>query len=142
MNIMQKQVQDFHDACGITIGNCPEIRDKDLRVSLITEESNELVDALNKNDIVGAIDGMCDLIYVVMGTAVAMGIDLEPFYNEVHFTNMLKTIGPKRADGKQLKPANWEPPRIKLILDTQMSITFSGAGYDTPSLFNRDGYGK
>jgi len=45
-----------------------------------------------------------------------LGIDLMPFYEEVHRTNMAKLGGPKREDGKQLKPPGWEPPRIGEIL--------------------------
>lgn len=45
-----------------------------------------------------------------------LGIDLYPFYEEVHRTNMAKLGGPKRADGKQLKPDGWQPPRIAEML--------------------------
>lgn len=41
-----------------------------------------------------------------------LGIDLRPFFLEVHRTNMLKTTGPVREDGKRLKPEGWKPPRI------------------------------
>ncbi len=42
----------------------------------------------------------------------ALGVDLRPFFREVHRTNMHKLTGPKREDGKQLKPPGWKPPRI------------------------------
>lgn len=45
-----------------------------------------------------------------------LGLDLFPFYEEVHKTNMAKLGGPKREDGKQLKPPGWQPPRIAEIL--------------------------
>lgn len=63
------------------------------------------------------IDAMCDLIVVVHNTSNAMGIDLEPFFDEVHRSNMSKVGGPKRADGKALKPEGWKPPEIKKILE-------------------------
>ena len=63
------------------------------------------------------IDAMCDLIVTVHNTSNAMGIDLEPFFDEVHRSNMDKVGGPVRADGKQLKPADWQPPRIRKILE-------------------------
>jgi hypothetical protein len=44
-----------------------------------------------------------------------IGIDLRPFYLEVHRTNMWKLKGPKREDGKQLKPPDWKPPRIEAM---------------------------
>lgn len=67
-----------------------------------------------------AIDGLCDLIYVVLGSAVAWGIDLDPFFREVQRANMEKLKGPKRDDGKQLKPEGWQPPDIEKILIRQI----------------------
>ncbi len=46
-----------------------------------------------------------------------LGLDLRPFFSEVHRTNMKKFSGPKREDGKQLKPADWKPPRIAKMVD-------------------------
>lgn len=67
-------------------------------------------------DEVEVIDGLCDLLYVTFGTAVAAGIDLDAFFHEVHATNMAKLAGEKRADGKQLKPEGWRPPQIAVLL--------------------------
>lgn len=49
---------------------------------------------------------MCDVLYVVFGTAVARGIDLEPYFDKVHKNNMAKLEGgiQKDAMGKVLKP--------------------------------------
>ena len=113
---MQIDVEEFHRACDIHIASEPGINRPELRSKLIEEESKELLKAIDDNDIVAAIDGMCDLIYVVLGTAAEFGIDLEPFWNEVHRSNMEKLGGEKRADGKQLKPDGWEPPDIEGIL--------------------------
>lgn len=41
-----------------------------------------------------------------------LGVDLRPFFKEVHRTNMLKTSGPIREDGKRMKPPGWKPPRL------------------------------
>lgn len=48
--------------------------------------------------------------------AEGLGVDLRPFFREVHRTNMNKLKGPKREDGKQLKPDGWKPPRIEAML--------------------------
>lgn len=45
--------------------------------------------------------------------AEGIGVDLRPFFREVHRTNMWKLKGPKREDGKQLKPPDWHPPRLE-----------------------------
>lgn len=47
--------------------------------------------------------------------AEGVGVDLRPFFEEVHRTNMHKLKGPMREDGKQLKPADWKPPRIEAL---------------------------
>ncbi len=120
MNPMQAAVQKFHEAMGVTIGTSPAIRDAELRVRIIEEEANETTEAIRNGDLVGAIDGLCDLIYVALGTAVTFGINLQPFFDEVQRSNMTK-LWPdgksyKRADGKVLKPPTFQSPRIKEML--------------------------
>ena len=66
------------------------------------------------------IDGMCDTIVVIHNTACAMNLDLEPFFNEVHRTNLAKVGGPVREDGKRLKPEGWKPPDILGLLKDQL----------------------
>lgn len=119
MHRAQEQVAAFHATLGVTIGDAPAIRDSDLRASLIEEEAAETIEAIRGGDLVAAIDGLCDLLYVAYGTAVSFGIDLEPFFDEVHASNMAKVGGGRRADGKVLKAANWQPPRIGELLEVQ-----------------------
>lgn len=143
MNVYQAMVHEFHQATDSVIGTTPELRSSELRARLIMEEAVETVAAMGfavKADIykpTGAfafddkdhvahfsgfylvpnfedvIDGYCDLLYVVFGSAVTDGIDLDPFFAEVHRANMEKATGPKREDGKQLKPEDWKPPDIE-----------------------------
>jgi predicted HAD superfamily Cof-like phosphohydrolase len=84
----------------------------ELRCDLIEEESREFRAAWEARDRVGMIDALCDLVYVTLGAAVQLGVDLEPFFSEVHAANMKKTGGSIREDGKQLKPEGWMPPDI------------------------------
>lgn len=115
----QQKVADFHRATGSTIGDSPGIRDWQLRSSLIGEELQEFREACYRSDLIGAIDALADLKYVVEGAAVTFGIDLEPFFDEVHRSNMTKVGGPVRADGKILKPDTYEPPQLLPILESQ-----------------------
>lgn len=88
-----------------------------LRVNLIVEEASEFQRAANRGDWVEMIDALCDLLYVTHGAGSAMGVDLHPFFQEVHRTNMEKTGGPVRpSDGKILKPEGWKPPDIAGML--------------------------
>lgn len=141
MNWEQEAVELFHEATNQTVGLSPELRDRDLRAKLIMEEAVETVAAMGFDvtaDIKGlayftkrypaphfedAIDGLADLQYVVLGSAVAWGIDLGPFFEEVHRANMDKLRGPKRADGKQLKPDDWRPPDIAGTLEKERQLS-------------------
>lgn len=120
MNNMQKQVQEFHEAMelpvGIEVYTLDSVR-AELRANLISEEAGETCDALDTGNMHGVVDGLCDLLYVAFGCAVEMGIDLEPFFNEVHAANMRKVGGEVRADGKKLKPEGWVGPDIDRLLE-------------------------
>lgn len=117
MHEVQRDVAKFHrTVVGIEDPSSPAIRRPALRAELIREEARETVEAIEAGDLIGAIDGMCDLLCVVYGTALEFGIDLAPFWNEVHRTNMAKAGGPVRADGKRLKPPGWTPPDIAGVL--------------------------
>jgi len=113
--IFQADVQEFHEAMGQTVGDYlhPALADHALRADLITEEYSELMEALGNDDLIEAVDAMCDLIYVVLGTAVAAGVELIPAWYEVHGSNMQKAHGPVGENGKRLKPPDWEPPDIE-----------------------------
>ena len=116
MHKAQDQVTDFHIKFRCPVGDKIAIPRPELRAKLIEEETRETADAIRAGDIVQVVDGLCDILYVVYGTAVEMGVDLEPFFSEVHRTNMLKEGGAQRADGKILKPQGWKPPRIAELL--------------------------
>lgn len=125
MNTWQLDVTDFHrEVCGVGFGGSggPQIRRAELRADLILEEAVETFRALHRNDLAGAIDGLCDLIVVALGTACEMGVDLDPFWQEVHRTNMEKAGGPVREDGKRLKPEGWQPPDIAGLLHTLYGV--------------------
>jgi len=124
MNKHQKMVEEFMKATGQYVPSRPTFDGypADLRVDLIYEESEEFADAVYEDDECKlewdkAIDALADLLYVTYGAASTMGIDIEPFFEEVHRANMEKVGGPVREDGKILKPPNWKEPDIKGILD-------------------------
>lgn len=130
VNEWQTMVRDFNVKFGATVGNTPAIRDPELRAALIEEEAQETIDAIKAGDLVGAVDGICDLIYVAVGAAVAFGVELAPVFAEVHRTNMAKAGGATRADGKILKPDGWTPPRIAELLEDQTrKITIKRSGW-------------
>lgn len=115
-------VEEFMRACQPQmVREEPEFPTEDLhtlRSTLIYEEWQEFDEADNLTDMADAI---CDLLYVVYGAATSVGIDIEPLFAEVHRSNMQKLNGPIRADGKQLKPDNWQPPNLKQLITAQYS---------------------
>lgn len=118
-----EKVEEFHRTYGQEVLVTPQFPDKkiqELRAFLIAEELEELVDAINKKDIVEVADALTDLLYVVYGAGHAFGIDLDETFAEVHRSNMSK-LGEdgkpiRREDGKVLKGPNYTPPDLKSIL--------------------------
>jgi predicted HAD superfamily Cof-like phosphohydrolase len=118
----QRMVAEFHRTFDIRTASTPAPPDSDtrmLRIRLIQEEFDELRQALAQEDLAGIAKELADLLYVVYGTAVSCGIDLEPVFREVHRSNMSKVNGHKRADGKWVKPPDYSPACIQPILDQQ-----------------------
>lgn len=133
MNRMQEQVRQFlRDVVRAPVSPAsPELRDAELRARLILEEAVETAVGLvggqragdlvaefgmktgwDPPDLVEAVDGLCDLVYVALGTAEAIGIDLEPFWDLVHGANMAKTGEAVDGHGKRGgKPPGWRDPK-------------------------------
>ena len=119
----QAMVDAFHRAFDIFFSAAPTVvdgRTRELRVKLIQEEFDELKEAMESGDLPSIAKEMADLLYVVYGTAVSYGIDMDPVFREVHRSNMSKVGGYKREDGKWIKPASYSPARIEPILAEQV----------------------
>jgi predicted HAD superfamily Cof-like phosphohydrolase len=113
-----KDVTDFHKKFRYCINSKPTIPDnteRALRVALIKEEIQEHIEALKNNDVVEIADSIADILYVVIGTAIAYGIDLDKVWHEVHKTNMNKVC--TDTTKKAVKPNGWISPNIKKVLD-------------------------
>lgn len=125
MTSEQAMVREFHKKFGpphptkLTRKILNDYRGK-LRVSLIKEEQEEFEEAVEYRDPAAMIDALCDILYVTYGAANELGVDLEPFFKEVHRSNMEKQGGLLREDGKILKPEGWVPPRIDEILASRL----------------------
>lgn len=122
VHAVQSDVSELHAALDIptaTYPELPKIRRAALRAALIEEESQETCEAILAGDLLAAVDGLCDLLAVVYGAACEFGVNLAPFWDEVHATNMRKVGGPTREDGKVLKPDGWLPPDLLSVLIRQ-----------------------
>jgi predicted HAD superfamily Cof-like phosphohydrolase len=124
MNKAQNQVAAFMSAAGQDLVKSPTIPIEEvckLRVDLILEEADELDTALINNDIVEVADAIGDLLYVVLGTAIACGINIAPIFEEIHRSNMTKFIdGHRREDGKWIKGPSYTPANLTPIIEAQI----------------------
>jgi predicted HAD superfamily Cof-like phosphohydrolase len=143
VNSNAERVREFHQAIGEEPPRSPVVPDLALlalRRKLIEEENAEVMEALARLEGViqsegnGVAEGddakggrleesfaaaaheLADLLYVTYGALVWFGIDADAVFAEVHSANMRKTSGPKRADGKQLKPAGWVPANVAAVI--------------------------
>jgi len=98
----------------------PDHDTQNLRLSLIKEEFEELIEAVYYSDMVEIADALTDLLYVIYGAGHAYGIDLDKCFQEVHDSNMSKLEDGKvlySETGKVLKGKYYFTPNIKKVLD-------------------------
>jgi predicted HAD superfamily Cof-like phosphohydrolase len=158
-NPMQQAIEDFMGRCDQEIAKYPQLPDvkvRNLRIRLMVEEllgsktpyadilrmegtdldtqlllnkSNELVQSMLDGDLVGIADGIADMLYVVIGTAAAYGIDIQEVFDEVHRSNLSKSVWSeaegrylveKDEFGKLIKADTYSPADIKPIIDRQI----------------------
>lgn len=121
----QGLVLEFHRTYGLAIRETPQfdIPEKEMRMSLIAEEVEELQEAYDEGDLVGMADAWADLIYVVYGAAMTHGVNLDEVLTEVQRSNLSK-LGEDgkpiyREDGKVLKGPFFSEPDIPSVLEAQ-----------------------
>lgn len=122
MKVHQDLVADFHSAFGIGIRFIPAIPDTktlELRKRLLREEVEEFCSACDSLNLIEMADGLADILYVTLGAAVSLGINIEPVFLEVHRSNMSKRDGHRDEGGKWIKPDNYSPADIKSELKRQ-----------------------
>ncbi len=133
MSIFTQQ-KKFMTVCGQE----PSANNEFLYYNLIKEEVGELIEAWDANDRVEIVDACIDIIYVVTGLMHSMGLNPQPFWDEVQRSNMSKFLveacvfcGTKgcdecdgrgeffkvlrREDGKILKGPRYSPPDLARI---------------------------
>lgn len=121
MRIEQEKVEQFHKHIKQLINERPTLLHPDLchrRADYMEEELKEYRIAADNQDLVEIADSLADLIYLVLGTAVVHGIDLQPIFDEVHRSNMTKNRV-MNSWGKGGKGPNFVPPRIADLLVQQ-----------------------
>lgn len=151
MTTQQQQVKNWMQKFGQETPEKPTIPSDEvanLRLKLIEEETEELAQALFDQNLTETADALADLLYVVLGTAVACGLDLEPIFEEVHRSNESKlwtmsevkkmlnaspewkgTATSYRAsanyivksnEGKVIKSPSFTPPKLGPLIQSQL----------------------
>ena len=125
MSPEQRMVQQFHEKYDLPCADrpvMPGVKDRLRRARLIVGEAAEFLEAADKGDFIEMVDALADILVVTYGSAVEMGVDLEPVFAEVHRSNLSKNGG-LDPGGKVLKGPAFSPPNILETLTKQ--------GYET-----------
>jgi predicted HAD superfamily Cof-like phosphohydrolase len=122
-----KSVKIFHEAFGVKISNKPTLKlskhTLKLRHSLMQEENNEYLKAVEEKNLIEVADALGDMLYILCGTILTHGFQnlIEDIFDEIQSSNMSK-LGDDgkpiyRNDGKVLKGPNYKKPNIKKIIN-------------------------
>ena len=91
-----------------------------LRVDLIKEELDELIEAMNKKDLIEVADALTDILYVTYGAGHAFGINLDHCFEEVQNSNMSKLDNNGKPiyndKGKVMKGPNYFKPDLNKFI--------------------------
>lgn len=133
-NKMQRGVMAFHKAMGQPVVYEPRplpAERKAVRIELIREEFiDELLPALEADDMVETADACVDILYVTLGLLVEMGINAEVLFSEVQRSNMSKLGADGKAiiagkddpdgifEGRVKKGPNYFRPRLAALLES------------------------
>jgi predicted HAD superfamily Cof-like phosphohydrolase len=130
-----QKIVEFHDAVGAPVPPKPVVPSLEilqLRHKLLQEEFAEVTEAWEKltavlhtddpaypADVTEWVHELADLLYVTYGAILTCGVDADAVFAEVHRANLSKAGGPRRADGKILKPPGWQPADVRSVIEQQ-----------------------
>ena len=91
-----------------------------LRLDLITEELEELKNAMESKDLLEVADALTDILYVTYGAGHVFGINLDKCFDEVQNSNMSK-LGKSgkpiyNESGKVMKGPDYFKPDLSKFL--------------------------
>lgn len=89
-----------------------------LRAHLLIEELSETLMAMSQGDELETLDGLTDLLYVLIGTAITFDFPLEAAFWDVQKSNMTKEPQPDDVSRVRVrkKGPNFVPPNLAKVL--------------------------
>lgn len=129
-----EDVKAFHERYGIPYLSKPGLLDDatfDYRLKFLYEELDEFTVAHNKDDLVGAVDGLLDLVYVALGTLLNMGLStkqIEQCWNTIQEANINKIRVSSADESKRghssdvRKPLDWVSPEKKIAVHLGLDV--------------------
>ena len=91
-----------------------------LRLDLISEELEELKNAMESKDLLEVADALTDILYVTYGAGHAFGINLDKCFDEVQNSNMSKLDSDGKPiyneSGKVMKGPDYFKPDLSKFL--------------------------
>lgn len=133
-----EKVLEFNDAFGIVNECSPQLdiftKNKkmlDYRMSLVTEEYNELKDAVENNDFVEIIDAIGDSLFVLYGFFTALGIDGDKVFEIISSSNLSKLCKTEEEAIESVKrykqevPQRYDSPNYRKANDNKHYIVYN-----------------
>ena len=116
MLFMKTYGQEVKDKAGFS-----DAKTNKLRIDLIKEELEELIEAMQDENLLEVADALTDILYVTYGAGHAFGIDLDKCFEEVQNSNMSK-LGEDgkpiyNEAGKVMKGPNYFKPDLSKYLN-------------------------
>lgn len=117
VSLILEEALEFANAARVDVTASLGDRDRDSEICIDAIDDLHLHRNGGTPDFPAMVDALCDILYVTVGAAIEMGVDIQPFFDLVHAANLAKASGPVREDGKRLKPPGWMPPDIAGLLE-------------------------
>jgi len=102
-----------------------------LRESMVVEEGEEFKEAIKNYKAVPSIiqkrraaKDLSNFIYSLIGYGLALGLDMDRIFTDIHWSNLSKLTDPKISpDGKILEPENYYEPKLEYVKDDKSTTS-------------------
>jgi predicted HAD superfamily Cof-like phosphohydrolase len=104
------QLEEAMELAFALVGSCAQTLVQAVLLKVLTKLTQQKWDG--QPNVLAAIGEACDNLVVTYGTFETIGVDAEPYFDEIMRANLLKKGGPVDEHGKLGKPPGWQPPNL------------------------------